>query len=58
MIVSRDLDCSNTLYIQFAFKFITKGTNVAAYFHMALAMTRKSFFFVGLLMPCCMLGVF
>lgn len=25
MIVSRDLDCSNTLYIQFAFKFITKG---------------------------------
>lgn len=26
MIVSRDLDCSNTLYIQFSFKFITKGT--------------------------------
>uniref|UniRef100_A0A3B3X817 Reelin n=1 Tax=Poecilia mexicana TaxID=48701 RepID=A0A3B3X817_9TELE len=25
MIVSRDLDCSNTLYIQFSFKFITKG---------------------------------
>lgn len=26
MIVSRDLDCTNTLYIQFSFKFITKGT--------------------------------
>lgn len=25
MIVSRDLDCTNTLYIQFSFKFITKG---------------------------------
>ncbi|XP_068578627.1 reelin-like isoform X1 [Cebidichthys violaceus] len=25
MIVSQDLDCTNTLYIQFAFKFITKG---------------------------------
>lgn len=26
MIVSRDLDCTSTLYIQFSFKFITKGT--------------------------------
>uniref|UniRef100_W5NEI9 Reelin n=1 Tax=Lepisosteus oculatus TaxID=7918 RepID=W5NEI9_LEPOC len=25
MLVSRDLDCSGTLYIQFSFKFITKG---------------------------------
>lgn len=25
MLVSRDLDCTNTLYIQFSFKFITKG---------------------------------
>ncbi|XP_061108680.1 reelin [Conger conger] len=25
MLVSRDLDCSSTLYIQFSFKFITKG---------------------------------
>lgn len=25
MIVSQDLDCTNTLYIQFYFKFITKG---------------------------------
>lgn len=25
LLVSRDLDCTNTLYIQFSFKFITKG---------------------------------
>ncbi|KAI4895212.1 hypothetical protein NFI96_018500 [Prochilodus magdalenae] len=25
MLVSQDLDCTNTLYIQFSFKFITKG---------------------------------
>ncbi|XP_039625794.1 reelin isoform X1 [Polypterus senegalus] len=25
MLVSRDLDCTNTLYMQFSFKFITKG---------------------------------
>lgn len=30
MIVSRDLDCSNTLYIQFSFKFITKGARLLA----------------------------
>lgn len=43
MIVSRDLDCTNTLYIQFAFKFITKGQ---AYLHIALP------FFVRLLTLC------
>ncbi|KAE8616335.1 hypothetical protein XENTR_v10008776 [Xenopus tropicalis] len=26
MLISRDLDCTHTLYIQFSFKFITKGT--------------------------------
>ncbi|NXS29928.1 RELN protein, partial [Pomatostomus ruficeps] len=26
MLVSRDLDCTNTVYIQFSFKFIAKGT--------------------------------
>lgn len=25
MLVSTDLDCTNTMYIQFSFKFITKG---------------------------------
>lgn len=25
MLVSSDLDCTNTMYIQFSFKFITKG---------------------------------
>lgn len=25
MLVSQDLDCTSTLYIQFSFKFITKG---------------------------------
>lgn len=25
MLVSRDLDCTNTVYIQFSFKFIAKG---------------------------------
>uniref|UniRef100_A0A670J7V7 Reelin n=1 Tax=Podarcis muralis TaxID=64176 RepID=A0A670J7V7_PODMU len=26
MLVSRDLDCTNTMYIQFSFKFLAKGT--------------------------------
>lgn len=25
MLISRDLDCTNTVYIQFSFKFIAKG---------------------------------
>lgn len=31
MLVSRDLDCTNTLYIQFSFKFITKGPSKLGY---------------------------
>lgn len=31
MLVSRDLDCTNTVYIQFSFKFIAKG-KITVYF--------------------------
>lgn len=44
MIVSRDLDCTSTLYIQFSFKFITKGTaKLTFYSYIFVNNTLKSY---------------
>lgn len=52
MIVSCDLDCSNTLYIQFSLKFITKGHMSQS--HLAVAGFMISSLFFAIICSVCL----